>query len=196
MLKRIAALTTLCLLLVLPTLAQDTDTPTGTMFITGSLITVDSETITIDGLSNALPALLDGADGMIPTYYPTYYFANGWANTEGMTVNATLQGEAGSGDDFEVFSIPVVLSAPVLSADDRLEDLKSASLSFAITYDFDNATRTDSSKQVTMTSIEELSAFTIIIPLTPEFSMGLEAGITALGDRLTSSRPCSPRTRC
>jgi hypothetical protein len=201
MLKRAFVMVLALGALLLPTLAQETS---GTIFVTGGILTVEDESLTIESLSNALPAfvLVDGVP--VSSYVSTDLFANGWASVDGLTATGTLQLETGStADEFQFFNVPVTLSAPEYDNGGSLEDASDDVLTFTVTYDLDAATASagDGSEATTDVNVGDLQdsrAFALVIDYSGDFATQLQTGIEnyASGGRLTTSRPCSPRSAC
>jgi hypothetical protein len=201
MLKRTFVMVLALAALLLPTLAQETS---GSVFVTGGVLTVEDESLTIEGLSNALPAfvLVDGAP--VPSYMATDLFANGWASVDGLTATAQLQLETGAtADDFQYVTVPVTLSAPQYDNGGSMNDASDDVLTFTVTYDLDAAMATagdgsEATMGVNIEALQDSKAFSLVIDYSGDFVTQLQAGIEdyASGGRLTTSRPCNPRSAC
>ena len=131
MLKRTFVILLAFAALMLPVVAQET-TSEGSIFVTGGAITIENDTLKIEGLSNAIPAfiLVDGAP--VSSYFRTDLFANGWASKTDLTATAILQVETGTDTDFQYFSVPVTLSAPEYDNGGSQDDASDDVLTFTV----------------------------------------------------------------
>lgn len=197
MLKRLFALCTLSLAVAIggSTFAQEI--PVSQMFIAGAELSYDADagTVTISDVNGILPFNALQEDGTTTTvWFNADEFLGGWGSTEAGAALATtgtfvVEKVITTGNVNELVSVvfPVTL-ADVVAV---FADEGGVTVTFNVGVD-------ELSKEAEELLAEPAADFMLVVDYTPEFAEGILPAIQNWIDagRVTTSRPCSPRTLC